>query len=249
MQEPSKSRLINRWSNFKQPCLTELKCYICDYSNTLDQFKEYKSNDVFEAGELIRYQCPQCDVIFGDMRFLLLDKSIIEDDYTDLYSYYSEGNTTKYILEVLESLEIYGDKSKSYLDYACGKWNTAVDNLKIKGYNSTGYDKYVGDGKIILNDITDLKFDVIFSCNFIEHLINPIEDIIDILEHINNDGYLIFITSCFEYCIDFTHYHTFFFVGRSLEFLCKRLNLRIVESKKIVFDDGEFTTVNVLKRI
>ena len=79
-----------------------------------------------------------------------------------------------------------------------------------------------------------MKFDVIFSTNFIEHVINPLEDIKKILVHLNDDGYLIFISDCVdEYLVEFTHFHAFYYLGRSFQLLCDKLNLKIVGSNKI----------------
>jgi len=245
----SKDRLINRWKNLNQPKLETLECYICKYKNDINTYKEYRANDIFEAGQLLRYQCPICGVIFGDMRFLLLNEEEINRDYEDLYSYYKEGDTTKYILECLRTFNISNYKNKYILDWGCGEWNNVINILKNEGYNIEGYDKYCKKDYIINKlDKTIKKYDIIYSCNFIEHLINPIKDIKNILEYLNEDGLLIFITPCYEYEIAFTHYHTFFFVDNSLEYLCKELELKVIFSRKIVFDDGDKTIIKVFSR-
>jgi hypothetical protein len=246
----SKERLIERWKNFKQPELEKLKCYICDYEENISNYKIYKVNDIFEAGELIRYECPCCTVIFGDMRFLLLDQSEIDNDYSDLYSFYNEGDTTEYIIKTLSSIDIFNDKSKSYLDYACGNWNNIVPYLRENGYNIYGYDKYVNSDNYFLNDITGLKFDVIYNNNFIEHLINPIDFISTMVNHLNDYGYIIFISPCFEYSYDFTHYHTFFFNDKSLEYISKKINIKLIDSKRINFNETgtDYTVVKVFQK-
>jgi SAM-dependent methyltransferase len=250
----AKERMINRWKLLDQPKIDDLQCYICDYKSYISNFKIFKSQDIFNAGEIIRYQCPNCDVIFGDLRFLKLSKEQINDDYTDLYSYYKEADTTKYILEVFDRLNLFipDNKNKKILDFACGNWNSIIPIIKSKGFNYVyGYDKYVNsdlsymiDEKQLLND----KFDIIYSNNFIEHLIDPINDIKYLLNCLQKNGCLIFITSCFEYCYEFTHFHTFFFIGRSIDKLCKKLNIKMVYSTKIIFKDGVFTTVKIFKK-
>lgn len=245
----SKERLIERWKNLKQPIINELTCYVCNYKNNIDIFNVLKTNDIFEAGELIRYECPECNLIFGDLRFLNLSNEEIENDYIDAYSYYSEGNTKNYILDALNSLDLFKDKNKSYLDYACGKKNTTIEMLFDKGYNIYGYDKYVEcNSKFFINNITNMKFDVIYCNNYIEHLIKPYEDLLKMVEHINKGGYLILISSCFEYVIEYTHYHTFFFSDKSLNILAEKLDLEFIDSKKIYFSDGEFTIIKVFKK-
>ena len=100
----SKENLINRWKKLSQIYSKFLKCPICDFYNEIDLFKIYKSNDIFYAGELIRYECPNCNLIFGDLRFLNLSRDEIKQDYIDLYSFYEEGDTTKYIYHIFKFL-------------------------------------------------------------------------------------------------------------------------------------------------
>jgi hypothetical protein len=114
--------------------------------------------------------------------------------------------------------------------------------VKKQGYNIYGYDKYVKETNV-LNNIDNMKFDVIYSNNFIEHLINPLEDIKKMLNNLNSNGYLIFISDCIdEYMVEFTHYHTYYYTGNSFTILCDKLNLDIIESKTV----GSFK-IKVLK--
>jgi len=130
------------------------------------------------------------------------------------------------------------------LDYGCGKWNRVTSVLRDRHLIVDGYDKIV-TGPDIVNKLGSMKYDVIYSSNLLEHFIHPIDDIKEILTHLNNDGYLIFITVCFEYCYTDTHYHVFYFVGRSLQFLCEKLGIIEVFSQRITFEDGIFTIIKV----
>jgi 2-polyprenyl-3-methyl-5-hydroxy-6-metoxy-1,4-benzoquinol methylase len=179
----------------------------------------------------------------------------INDDYIDLYSYYKEADTTKYLLEVFNRLNLFIDKNKNkkILDFACGNWNSIIQIIREKGFkNIYGYDKYVNNtcSEYMLSEeqLLNNKFDIIYSNNFIEHLIDPINNIKYLLDLLEKDGCLIFITPCFEYCYESTHFHTFFFIGRSIDKLCEKLNIKMVYSTKIIFKDGEFTTVKIFKK-
>lgn len=241
-------KLINRWKNLHQPNVKILKCNICDHTNDISSYKKYICNDMFYAGQLVRYQCPNCDVIFGDLRFLNLDLSIIAEDYTDLYSFYNEGDTSKYILHIFNLLNYKNDRS--YLDYACGKWNNTINILEKLNYTIHGYDKYVHSGQQnILNDISGKKFDVIYSSNYIEHVIDPINDLAILVDHLNDNGQLLFITGCFEYRHESSHYHTYFFLGRSINILCQKLGIKLILSEKIKFDDGDETIIKIFTKI
>ena len=228
----SYERQIKRWEKLKQPDNKLLSCFICEFSDINANFKKYKANDIFNAGEIVRHQCPNCDVIFGDLRFLNFNKLEINDDYCDTYSYFKEGETYDIQLECLKSIDLFKNKDYSYLDYACGI-GKIIPILKKESYNISGYDKYVV-GQNVLNNIDNMKFDVIFSNNFIEHLINPINDIKNMLNHLNDNGYLIFTSDCIdEYKVEITHFHTFYFLGKSLSVLSKKLNLNILELKSV----------------
>jgi hypothetical protein len=228
----SKERQIERWAKLQRPFPINLTCAICECTDLNDHFKKLQSNDMFNAGTLIRHQCPNCGLIFGDLRFLSLSEHEIDADYADAYSYFAEGDTVPYIMNGLNSLDLFKNEKLSYLDYACGI-GKMIPILKQRGYNIYGYDKYVKNDNV-LNNIDGMKFDVIYANNFIEHVINPIEDMKQILLHLNDDGYLILMSDCMdEYIVEFTHYHVYFYTGNSFNVLCDKLNLDIIESKTV----------------
>lgn len=245
----SKESLIKRWQKYnQQPKLNILECKLCKQENSINLFKVYKAQDIFYAGELVRYQCPNCEVIFGDLRFLNLPIDEIGQDYIDLYSWYKEADTTQYILKSFYSLGL--DKNLKGLDYACGGWNNHLPILNQEGYQILGYDKYVTQNKdYILEDLKDIKFDYIINNNYIEHVINPIEDINLILKYLKKDGLLIFMSPCWEYKIEITHYHTFFFVGKSVTFLESLLNIQLVNSINLKLNEKENTIIKIFKKL
>lgn len=225
-------RQIKRWENLKQPDNKFLTCFICEYSDYNENFKKYYANDIFNAGQIVRHQCPNCDLIFGDLRFLNFSNEEVANDYCDTYSYFKEGDSYKHQLNSLNSIELFKNKNYSYLDYACGI-GRILPILRKQGYNIVGYDKYVITENV-LNNIDNIKFDVIFSNNYIEHLINPIDNIKQMLEHLNENGYLIFTSDCIDkYKVEITHFHTFYYLGKSLTVLAKKINLNILEIKSV----------------
>lgn len=227
----SKSRQIIRWSKLKQPDIKLLKCLICQYQNELSTFKMIKANDIFNCGEIIRYQCPECDVIFGDLRVLLMDSDELGKDYQDTYSYMQEGDVFNNILNALFHFDYLMNKEWTYLDYACGH-NRVIKHLQAEGYQIVGYDKFVPVVDGMIHSLESKKFDVIFSNNFIEHLTNPIEEIKEIITHLNPNGLLVFISDVIdEYTVEYTHFHTFFYLNRSFPLLCRKLNLALINSK------------------
>ncbi len=250
LQEPSRERQIARWSKLEQPSYTTLQCGLCQSNQAIEKYEVFKAKDIFNAGTLVRYKCPECEVIFGDLRFLNLPQEEINCDYEDLYSYYDEGNTTPYILEVLQDQPFFGDKTKTYIDYACGRWNKVIQNLRNEGYTAIGYDKYVTDNSnAIINTLPSEKCDILINSNYIEHFIHPLEDIQEMLQFVKPGGYILFMTECFEYKIEFTHYHTFFFGKKALEFIAKECNLEFISSKDYSFADDEKTTAKLFRKL
>jgi hypothetical protein len=247
----SKNRLIKRWNNINisYTPLTTICCYVCNNNIDLITCKIYEDNDIFEAGKLVRHQCPNCDVIFGDLRFLKMSVDEISNDYKDLYSYYEEGDTSIYILEVLNIINL--GKDKIYLDYACGNKNNTLNLLNSNDYNTYGYDNYVtmNHPKFLSSLDNNIKYDVVYSSNYIEHVINPTEDLNKLIKLLKNNGKLVLISSCWEYCYSCTHYHTFFFIGKSVKYLCDNLKIKEIYNKQIYFKDNQFTTVKIFEKI
>jgi hypothetical protein len=247
---PSKQRLIERWQNLQQPNISTLKCPVCFYNDSINKYKVYKANDLFHAGQLIRYKCPNCDLIFGDLRFLNLSLEEIGNDYADLYSYYSEGDVSDFWISCFDTLSYFNDKSKKYLDFACGKWSKLITKMRDKQYNLIGYDKYViSDNYYIKSKINDNdKFDVIYTTNYVEHLIDPYSNFKELRDLLNNNGVLIMLSSSFNYCNIDTHYHTLFFSDKSLDILCKNLNMEIIETQHFYYH-SEDVVCKVFKKL
>ena len=231
----SKNELIEFWKNRKtQPKIKEFKCLVCDYLiEDINKLKKYKSNDIFYAGELIRHQCPNCKVIFGDMRFLLLSEKEISNDYKNLYSFYKEGPTHLYLVQLLDEINL--GKNKTYLNFACGNNLDTINVLDKSEYNIYHYDKYVNiEHPKFLNKIKDnQKFDIVWNNNYLEHLINPYKQLKEMVDLLKKNGKLIISTPCWTYCFPITHYHTFFFIEKSFDFLCKKLNLKFISTKNL----------------
>ncbi len=243
--KPSLERLIKRWETLivSDP---PTECRLC--SHTFTQVpKKHVSLDIFHAGELIRYECPECNVIFGDLRFLNLPLEEIGNDYIDLHTFYNEGDTSGYVLQVIKKIvKLTGLNKKKFLDYACGSQSKTIDKLVQHGYNVKGYDEYTTSPNP--SPLENETFDVVYSNNFIEHVIDPVNDVKKMLKYLKKNGRLVLISACWEYKIAYTHYHTFFFIGKSVKILAEKVGIREIYTKKITFLDGESTIVKVFVR-
>ena len=227
-----KERLIARWEKLKnQPDINLLKCKVCEHSSSIKKYKKLTVRDRFEAGRLVRYQCPNCEVIFGDLRFLGLPSEEIDKDYEDVHVIFSETDTSEGRVIMFNKFEL--DKSLEYLDYACGAFPDTLNKLNNQGWTTYGYDKHVTvPHSRFLSNIDNRTFDVVYTNNYIEHLIDPIKDFDDILKHVKPGGKLIMASPCWEfrYCYDISHHHTFFFSEKSLKVLEKKLNIKQISS-------------------
>ena len=97
------------------------------------------------------------------------------------------------------------------------------------------------------NDGFDNGIDIVYTNNYIEHLIDPFNDLKKVIDLLKDDGKLVIISQCWEYCIDITHYHTFYFLGKSLNYLCNELNINEIYSDKIFFTDNEDNEWSIIK--
>jgi hypothetical protein len=229
---PSKSRQIERWSKLQELNVENLTCIICDYTDLYEKFQKLYANDLFNAGKLTRHKCPNCGLVFGDLKFLNLSPEELKYDYEDLYSYYNE-NFTPFILNTIKSIKLFENKNFSYLEYECKNENT-IKTLKNNGYNIYGFNKYIINNQNILNIIKNMKFDVIYVFNFVEHLINPIIELQHMLSYLNPAGFLIIMSDTLDkYKYEKSHYKTYYYLENSFNILCNKLNLKIISSQII----------------
>jgi hypothetical protein len=229
----SKQRQIERWSKLQHHNSINLSCVICNYTDLNENFEKLYSEDIFFAGRLERHKCPQCNLIFGDLRFINLSEEERNNDREDTNSYFEDGDyNINFILHNIIPMDIFQNKNLSYLDYTCG-FGKVIPFLKNEGYNICGYEKNI-KGPNIINDIENMKFDIIYSYNYIETVINPIEDIQKMLNHLNSNGFIIIISDCLdEHIVDISHFKNYFYKGTSFNILCDKLNLTIVDRKNI----------------
>jgi len=222
-----------------------IRCPICEKSQKREEYRILISECIFLGGKLERYQCPDCDVIFGPLKMLNLDKTSLDLEYRFLYRFYSEGDTTDF--EKKTFFELNPKVNGKYLNYGCGKWSRCIDELRSEGWNVYGYEPYVMvSGEYIIDDIETLnkmKFDGIFSNNLIEHMQDPILEIKQIVNLLLPGGIIAHSTSCFEYSIEYSRFHLFFFTGRSFNYILNSLNL--IRLRKII--QGEYICVSAKK--
>ena len=212
-----------------------LTCKICGARHKRKDYRTMTAVCQFGGGILERYVCPDCGVVFGPSKFEVLSDEQKGADYALHYSGYDEGDSLEKETEAFFMLE--PDKEKVYLDYGCGRWSGTVKTLREQGYNVYGYEPYAsetGNPYIITgkDEISDMKFDGIFSNDLIEHLFDPVEDFKFMRTLLRDaDSKMSHSTSCYAYKHETTRFHTHFFLGDSVNVLCKRSGFKLLDKR------------------
>ena len=239
----------------------ELSCLLCEYRGAADKFGKLVSSCIFGGGELIRHQCPECDVIFGPDKMLRLSEAELSRDYEWHYRVFSEGDSTTQEVRAFHALA--PEKNGVYLNWGTGAWSNTIDVLRQDGWNVYGYEPHGSastSGPSSMSDnvygyklqdqastgspwlisdkeqLSAMRFDGIFSNNVLEHLRYPVRELSMMRDLLKAGGRMSHATPCFEYRYEFTRFHLFFYPGRSRSALAGKAGLRIDD----FVSEGEF---------
>lgn len=221
----------------------QITCRLCSYSAQRGTFERKITECIFGGGKLERYVCPKCGAIFGPTKFTDKSQEELDDDYTVNYAGYHEGNVTYKEIRAFEMLN--PEKEKVYLNYGCGRWSDTILQLRDEGYLIYGYEPYAWDLNnpyIITNkeQLSHMRFDGIFSNDLLEHLEDPVEELkfMKILLR-TPESKMSHCTGCYDYHFEFTRFHSFFFTGDSLQLICQKAGLKIIDFVN-QFEEFEF---------
>ncbi len=67
-------------------------CPMCGHASGRDGYQTFAAVCQFGGGQLERYQCPDCDFIFGPLKILDLSDAMLAADCELLYQTYQESN-------------------------------------------------------------------------------------------------------------------------------------------------------------
>lgn len=223
-------------------------CPFCNQDLREKSLQTFESHCIFEGGDLLRYQCPECDIIFGPTKILNLSPEALSREYFWHYQTYSEGDSTE--LELRAFYAMNPKRDGIYLNWGAGRWSNTLKVLKEEGWNVFGYDPfspsathtdlYIQDK----NHLSSQRFDGIFSNNVLEHLQDPIGDLLTMKAILKDDGVMVHATPCFEYMYEYTRFHLFFFLGRSRELLASRAMMKLEK----YYQDGIFMYIMLTKQ-
>lgn len=215
-------------------------CPLCDAILLSDLCKYYESHCIFGGGLLKRYQCYECDLIFGPDKMFDMTKEQLSDDYGLHYQIYEEGDSTENEIRTFHALSPV--KDGVYLNYGCGNSSQSIKVLRDEGWQVFGFEPHsrdnnaIGEGMLSHADLEKILFDGIFSNNVLEHFYEPIDELTKLKMLLKPNGKMSHTTPCFEYAYPYTRFHLFFFTGRSAEILFEKAGLRVLN----IIKDGEF---------
>lgn len=238
-------QIATRWAGIDaaerdRPAPQTCICPLCGREDSPERFPLHVSRCIFGGGELLRRQCPACDLIFGPEKMLRLSDAALAAEYEEHYRVYAEGDSTAQEIRAFHALR--PTRTGLYLNWGAGAWSRGVAELRQDGWNVYGYEPHgaAHDGGAHMlarrEQLAALRFDGIFSNNVLEHLRHPVRELAAMRELLLPGGKMSHATPCFEYRFEFTRFHLFFFLGRSRELLAAQAGLRI----ESYTTDGDF---------
>ena len=208
--------LMHRTERLRQPEPT-LTCALCGHAGPREIFPGVESACIFEGGEILRNQCPECDVIFGSTLMLSLSPEELSDEYERHYRVFSEGDSTEQELRAFYALQ--PERDKKYVNWGSGAWSRSIEVLRTDGWQVFGFEPHSsasGEGDAILHsldELTALKPDGIYSNNVLEHLRHPIDELKTMARLLPPGGLMSHATPCFEYRLNLRASIYFFSLG------------------------------------
>ncbi|MDA0630972.1 MAG: hypothetical protein O2981_06325, partial [Proteobacteria bacterium] len=223
-----------------EPVPDRLRCALCDFAAERAAFVEWVTECIFEGGNIVRHQCPACEVIFGSDVMLNLSPEALSREYEWHYQVFSEGDSTEQEIRAFRALN--PERGRAYVNWGSGAWSSSIEQLRAEGWEVFGYEPHGsahGGGNHVLTtrgELERLKPAGIFSNNVLEHLRHPVSSLREMVSLLPSGSLMSHATPCFEYRFEFTRFHLFFFLGRSRSLLARRAGLQI-ESYQV---EGDF---------
>lgn len=210
-------------------------CKICNTELDLDKCQVFKSKCFINHVDLIRYKCTTCGVIFGTLDMINGTTDYVKNTYLSLDKVYKEGDSLS--CEYTDFFSLNPKKDGLYLNFGCGNTSTTIPHLKKLGYSMMGFEPYlpVKDPSIITNkqDLLNYKFDGIISNNLLEHLQDPIQELLFMKGLLKDkDCLMSHSTACYRYIFEYSLYHLYFFVDKAVDYLCQNAGLVIKDFKR-----------------
>ncbi len=209
-------------------------------------------------------ECKNCTLKFPNVDFVSNKKysQIIYDKYSHLNHRKNILKTSNYRLKMMKERYDYcikenfkNPKSIKVIDYGCGN-GLFINFLKKRGISGTGIEvdeastqKLINKKIKFFNSLDKIQsgtFDLCVMFDVLEHLTDPIKDLLEIRKKLKKNGKIIIYTPnihslAFELMKSnqnqvYPFQHTLFFTKKSLKFLAKRTKLKIKSNKTFGLD-------------
>lgn len=191
---------------------------------------------MFTDQELIRHRCIDCGLVFGPSKMFFKDKQEISNMYKDLYSRYSESDDPSREIAAFNELnpkKVNEDGEHVYLNYGAGR---SPSQKHLSQYAVLCYDPMLDGIKRFEYNF----FSGLFSSNLIEHLVQPYDDLNEMLMISADQAHFCPCSADdslgiapFQYAN--TIFHTIFWTKKSLDIFCYKLG---VEFYTKAYKDG-----------
>jgi 2-polyprenyl-3-methyl-5-hydroxy-6-metoxy-1,4-benzoquinol methylase len=205
--------------------------------------------------------CEKCDLTYATRQPRNFDDVYSQDDYLEKsilsYDKNRKYRIKRFGLERIKILKNYKKKGK-LLDFGCGTgWflEGAKDHFESFGVEySDSIRKWLLEKFNIktfktLNSIKSEKFDIITAFDVIEHVPDPLDLLNNLKKKLKKNGIILIYTPNFD-SLGFNYLglnnnllcppnHLFYFNKKSFDFMCKKINLKIVETQYRGLDVGD----------
>jgi hypothetical protein len=211
--------------------MTNITCPICKTVLEIGGLKCFEDDCRFMriAGvnqHLVRYQCSCCDVIFGSEEMLNLSSEALSKAYQSVYlSGHRENDATSYEEKLFFMLE--PSKHGPYINWGAGTSSTC-DKVKQQGYTLLNYDPGIPTSSAYLTkeQLANMRVDGIISNNVLDHLQDPIADLLFMKSLLKPGSSMIHASDGFRYETSYTKFHLFFLVGRSVNVISNIIGMK-----------------------
>jgi len=199
-------------------------CKICNSKTT--SFVDKKTDKIY-------YKCSKCEYIFLDELFYI-DESHERSHYDKHHNNLESLGYVKMFENLVDEFVLpQKNNIKKVLDFGCGEGEVLPIVLERNAVSCDRYDLFYFPKKVY----EDKKYDLVLSTEVFEHLEKPLKIFKKLLEHIEDDGYLILMSAFHPshddeflkwwYIRDITHIG--FFNLETFEYLAEEFNLKIVK--------------------
>lgn len=228
------------------------KCPVC---------KSIKKKNYLVKYDIPIVTCEKCDLTFATKQPRDFDDVYSQNDYLEKsilsYDKNRKYRIKRFGLERIEILKKYKKKGK-LLDFGCGTgWflEGAKDHFESYGVEYSDnirnwlLEKFNIKTFKTLDNIKQEKFDIITAFDVIEHVPDPLDLLNNLKKKLKKDGIIFIYTPNFD-SMGFNYLglknnllcppnHLFYFNKKSFDYMCKKINLKIVETQYRGLDIGD----------